>query len=171
MVKIRAKQDQITLKSFNGDHGSGTPKANAGTYLEEVLTEDGRNPNRYARRRRINQIEELSKKGVLTLRQYQAAMIIQDAYCETEALSSGGPLKERVDQSVRPDAVIADQVHVMSHWIYVARCIPADGYAVVKTVVMENKPISRMGKGGRAMAQNREQLLRALDVVADRMKI
>ena len=44
---------------FNGDHGTGTAAAMAGTRLEPVEDEEGRNPNNMGRRVREDRIKRI----------------------------------------------------------------------------------------------------------------
>ena len=94
---------------FNGDHGPSTEAANFDTEIVEI-----EGPNRMAYRKRKDRVHDLKKMPQITLRQIQAAEEIQDAWCECEALSSGGPLKEQVDASPKPDATVAAQVDAQS---------------------------------------------------------
>lgn len=147
---------------WNGDHGPQTAAATAGTYLEPVEDEQGRNPNRMARRRRKSAIEAIN----LTMRQEQAAKAIQDAYGRLEMCTSGGPLKEQVDSSPKPDAAIAAQVDAQSWWVHVTRPLLRSERRLVEWVCIENQSIQL---AGRRIGERRatERFRTAMDRVAD----
>jgi len=129
------------VPAYTGDHGPETAAAKAGTVLEP-MTEDGRpDPNRRARRRRVEVIDALS---FLSLRQYQAAREIRDAYCALQKLTSGAPLKEQVDTSSRPDAIVAAQVDALSRWRRAIDPVPRHMRATVEAICCENTPIRRL---------------------------
>jgi len=158
MGKGRKRKTPVTKPpGFNGDHGTGAPAAKAGTVLEKM-----EGPNNVARRRRVNVIETLT----LSMRQEQAARAIQDAYCRNEALSSGSPIKERVQSSPKPDATIARQVDARSRLIFVMEAVPrGDHRKVVEHICWENKPGKYSGvKNWRSLFAD------AMDRVADRLR-
>lgn len=125
---------------FTGDHGPGTEAATAGTV---VIPVKGEEHNRTARRQRINILDHLHHRyKSLSLRQYQAGIEIRDAHGTVEKLSSGGPLKETVDASPRPDATIAMQVDAMSRLKRAMEAVPAGSMRfVVEHVCWYNQPL------------------------------
>lgn len=108
----RRKQPAAPPIPFKGDFGPQTPLQRAGTNIEAVPGDK----NNTGRKRKVSQIEFLHRqaKHKLNLRQYGAARAIQRVRSKVEALSSGGALKEQVDNSPRPDAAIAAHVDAMS---------------------------------------------------------
>lgn len=162
----KAKRRRVTIKAapWNGDHGTGTAAAQAGTVLEEIKD----NPNRMARRKRVSQIDELEDK--LSLRQYQAAKAIQDAYCRVEMQSSGAALKEQVDSTPKPDAVIAAQVDATSRLVFVMGAVPKAMRDVVEHVCWHNLPMRSLTGGGRKHYNRSADLKVALDLVANRLR-
>ena len=159
----------VTLAAWGGDHGTGTPAAKRGTRLEEMLTEDGRNPNRMARRRRVNRIEQMMKQGQLEMRQYQAALAIQEAWCRVETLSSGGELKEYVQASPKPDAVTAKQVDAATRLKQVMDPVPGAMRYVVEHVCWHNEPLASLPRGSRHGCHS-ANLKVALHLVANRLQ-
>ena len=149
---------------WKGDHGTGTPAANAGT---EVRPLDGANPNRFARRQRINQVDRLKPR--LSLRQYQAAMALQAAHCAVEALSSGTPLRARVDATPRPDTAVAAKVDAVSRLVWLMDAVPTAMRDVVTHVCLDNQPLRQMVKG-RAYYNRMADLQVALDLVANKLR-
>lgn len=141
-----------------GDHGTGTDAANAQTLLIPVR---GQEHNRTARRQRV----EAWKRISFTMRQAQAAQALRDAYCGVESLASGGPLKERVQSSPKPDQAIDIQVAKQSRLIKLLRAVPPTSRRVVDHVFRENKPLRALDKTPRSAAR----LRLALDRVADHM--
>lgn len=162
------KPRPVSLPKFNGDHGTGTAAATRNTEVVELKGEDGSNPNRIARRERVNIAERMMQRRLLTTRQYQAADAIQRAYGAVQMLSSGGALKEQVDASPKPDAVIAHQVDANSRLMDIMAAVPKASRTVVEHVCFLNQPVTQLvkGKAGvRAYAKLRE----ALGLVADRI--
>lgn len=157
-TRVRAKTS-VTTKPlpWKGDHGTGTAAATAGTV---VVPLEG--PNRMAQRRKVCVIDSLTS---LTLRQHQAAHAIRDAYGRVEMLSSGGPLKERVQSSPKPDATVAAQVDAQSRLVRCTRAVLRADRAIVDHVCWHNRPITELGRMGypRAMAR----FVAAMDRVAD----
>ncbi|MEP5728472.1 MAG: hypothetical protein ABJL67_03760 [Sulfitobacter sp.] len=136
-TRVRAvKHVSIAPAPWNGDHGTGTEAANANTEIVEVKTEDGRNPNRMAMRRRVNVIDTLKS---LTMRQVQAAKEIQNAYGKVDSLSSGGPLKEQVQSSPKPDAVVASQVDAQSRLARAMKGVHRSERAIVECICWHNR--------------------------------
>ena len=167
MGKGSKRNRVITLAEFEGDKGTGTLAAKAGTVLEEIKNEAGENPNRRSRRIRIDRADDMVKRGQLSLRQYQAAKEIRDAWCKVQTLSSGGEMKEQVDASPKPDAVISRQVDAMSRLKHAMDAVPNAMRAVVEHVCWYNEPLHRMpGIKG----TNSANLKVALDLVANKMK-
>jgi hypothetical protein len=161
----RKRKNPVTLPQFTGDHGTGTSLAQAGTYLEPLKTDDGKpDPNKRARRRRIEVIEHLT---FLSLRQYQAAREIRDAYCQCEKLSSGSPLKEQVDSSSRPDATIAIQVDALSRLRRAMKAVPSHLRPTVEAVCWRNEPLEKL-RVCRAVAVS--DLQGAMTCVADHLR-
>lgn len=161
----RKQSVSITAAPWGGDHGTGTAMANAGTELVEVKDERGGNPNRIKRRQRVNRLEVMMRRDWLSMRQYQAGRYIQDAYGLVHSLSSGSPIKERVQSSPKPDRVVAMQVEAhsmlkraMDHVLYSER-------AIIELVCWHNKPMAVLVRQGHARAPAR--LKAALNRVAD----
>ena len=168
-VSMAKKRNRtVTLAEFNGDHGTGTLAAKAGTKLEPVTNDDGKNPNKMARRRRINRIEDMMKRHQLNMRQYQAAMEIQEAWCRVEMLSSGGELKERVQASPKPDATIDIQVSAMSRLQYVMSAVPSAMRYVIEHVCWHNQTLSSLPQDNRGNHSSNFKV--ALDLVANKMR-
>lgn len=165
--KPKPKSVSVTAAPWNGDHGTGTKAACAGTELVEVKTEDGRNPNRMKHRRRISQIDAMSEK--LSMRQLQAARAIQEAYCRVEMQSSGAALKEQVDASPKPDAVIASQVDAMSHLAFIMGAVPKAMRDIIEHVCWHNQPIHTI-KMGRSYYNRSADFKVALDLVANKLR-
>ena len=164
--KSRARRKPATPQPpWGGDHGTGTSAANAGTVLEEVTNDQGENPNRMKRRRRKSAIENIN----LSMRQEQAAKAIEQAWCRVQELSSGMPLKEQVDSSPKPDAVIAAQVEAQGNWVWVTSPLLRSEIDLVRWVCCENQSIN---KASRMIGEKRaiERFQNAMDRVANHMK-
>ena len=157
--KRLGKKKCVTLKPlpFNGDHGTGTKAANEGTLLVPVKD----CPNRRAYRQRVDVYSRLT----LTMRQGQAARAIRDAYCRVEMLSSGSPLKERVQASPKPDATIDMQVAAQSTLQHVMKAVPRAQRAIVEHVLWYNRPLRVLKDAPRCA----ERLKATLDLVADHL--
>jgi len=151
----------IAQAPWNGDHGTGTAAATAGTVVEPMAD----SPNRMAVRKRVNVIDTLTS---LSMRQQQAAKEIQEAYCRVEMQSSGSALKEQVDASPKPDAVIAAQVDAMSRLAHAMSAVPSAMRDVVEHVCWENRQIATISKrtGYNRMADFKV----AMDLVANRLR-
>lgn len=147
---------------WNGDHGTGTDAARAETVLMPI---DGSNPNRFARRQRVNRIQQMTKAGFLTLRQAQAAEAIQEAYCRVQMLSSGGALREQVDSSPKPDATIAAQCDATSRLVNVMKAVRRSDRHIVEAVCWHNQPFRALSSSKRSAVRFRA----AMDMVADHM--
>lgn len=133
------------------------------TVLEPLTDENGKNPNNIGRRRRKNALSGLG----LSMRQEQAGEAIRDAYARVESLSSGSPLKEQVDASPKPDAVVAAQVDAQSHLAFVMKPVSREWRNVVEHVCWNNKPIWTCPGIEEA---NRAGLKVTLDLVANRLR-
>lgn len=167
MPKKKKKPSKPAIPSFNGDHGTGTAAAMAGTTVEPMLNDQGNNPNNMGRRRRVNQIEKMTD---LSLRQHQAAMHIQEAFCRVEMLSSGSELKERVQSSPKPDATIAAQIDAQSALYHAMAAVPSAMRYVVEHVCWHNLPLYLADKG-RKHGSAKANLKVALDLVANKLLI
>ena len=110
--KRKARKNQYTMGApksavklapapWLGDHGTGTAAANLNTLLEPLKNY----PDRRARRRRVDNVTRLL--GRLTAGQYTMAVAIQHAMAKREQLSSGSPIKEKVDSCPDPTAPAA----------------------------------------------------------------
>lgn len=163
--KSRARKKPTAPPAYNGDHGTGTAASVADTFIEPIKNDDGSNPNNMARRRRRDALSGLG----LSMRQQQAGEAIRDRYSAVEALSSGSPLKAKVDASPKPDAVVASQIEAQSRWVEVTRGIPGDARAIVDHVCCANQPIwtapGPLTEGGKKAV-----LKVALDLVANRLR-
>ena len=163
-TRVRVKTHVSTAPlPWNGDHGTATAAATAGT----VLVPMG-GPNRMARRYRVSIIDTMEAR--LSMRQVQAARAIQEAYCRAEMLSSGGPLKEQVDASPKPDAAVASQVDAMSTLTYVMSAVPSAMRDVVEWVCWHNMPIHRLTGSGRKQYNRTADFKVAMDLVANRLR-
>lgn len=163
--RARKKPRKLAIPKFGGDHGTGTAAATEDTVIEALENDQGKNPNNMGRRRRKSAIEAIS----LTMRQEQAARAIETAWCRLKALESGGPLKEHVDASPKPDAVVARQVDAHSYWIHVTRQVPRHAAQLVHWVCCMNKPITQWGRAtGEVRAV--ERFKDAMDIVADHLR-
>ena len=147
---------------FGGDHGTGTALANRNTVLEPCLNDEGKNPNNMGRRRR----REAFQAFAMSQRQVQAAEAIRNAYCKNEALSSGSPLKERVDASPKPDATIDVQVSARSRLVFVMSGVPSAMRPVVEWVCWKNRPVTEMPG---PVEMHRANFKVAMDLVANRL--
>ncbi len=149
---------------YNGDHGSNTPAARAGTVLEPMEDDTGKNPNHMARRRVV---EHYTLMG-LSLRQHQAAKEIRDAWCEVQMSSSGGPLKEQVDASPRPDETIAEQTDAQTRLERAMRKVP-NGIPrrIVEAICWNNQDPNKLPK---EWANVRAQFKITMDLVANHLR-
>lgn len=158
------KARKVTLSKpipLNGDHGTGTLAANAGTVLEKIKD----NPNHMGRRQRVCRIDWLMQREFLDIRQYHAAKAIQTAYARTEQISSGSELKEQVQSSPKPDAAMASHCDAMSAWVRVMTPVHRSQRPIVEHVCCLNLPITQLKGGNRIRSAHR--LRKALDAVAD----
>ena len=151
------KKKKVTLPQYNGDHGTGTPAATKGTLVVPIKG----SPNKMARRQRA----DAYKRITLTMRQGQAAQAIRDAYCRVDMLSSGGPLKERVQSSPKPDQTIDVQVAAQSRLHHVLKPIKRADRPIVDHVLWHNKPLRALKNSPRCAARLRV----ALDMVANHL--
>ena len=166
MAKKRTKYKSITLKKMGGDHGTGTLAATQGTQIEPILNDKGNNPNNMGRR--VRQPQSDKWKVGLSMRQYQAARAIEEAYCRREMISSGGAIKERVDASLKPDAIIAAQVDTVSHLTFVMKPIPQATRPVIEHLFWYNRPLGQFVQG-KSFYNRAAEIKVALDLVANRL--
>lgn len=161
--KRRNVNRSVSLKPIplNGDHGTQTEAATAGTIVVKL---DG--PNNMGQRRRIDALDTIIARDILTLPQQQAAQAIRDAYARKDALSSGGPLKEWVQSSPRPDAAVAAQVDANSWWAHVVKPLSRDQRDLVRHVCGYGLPLRTAPNPRRAS----ERFKVALDAVALHLK-
>ena len=161
------KMASLPPMPLGGDHGTGTTAATTGTVLEAIKDDKGRNPNNMGQRRRKIIVNDMLSRGTITMRQHQAAEAIQMAHLSVERLSSGGPLKEQVQSSPKPDAAITIQVGANSRLVHVMKPIKACDRALIEAVCWHNKPLRSAIRGGyvRGYARFRD----ALDAVADHL--
>ena len=168
MPRKASRYISTAKKPWGGDHGTGTQAANCGTEIVALKDENGSNPNNMGQRRRVDRIQWLMDRGYLSMRQFQAGKAIQSAYGRVESLSSGSPLKERVQASPKPDATVAAQVDANSQLVHVLRPVLRSERDIVEHVCRDNQPITTLGRSGYIRAAAR--LRQALDRVADHMK-
>ena len=154
--KRKGRKACITLP-MNGDHGTGTAQANNGTLLVPVKD----SPNRMARRVRVEAYTRID----MTMRQQQAAKAIRDAFCRVESLSSGGPLKERVQASPKPDQTIDVQVNAQSQLHHCMKAVRRADRPIIEHVLWQNKPLRDLNGYPRSAARSRE----TLDLVANHL--
>ncbi|WP_299830687.1 hypothetical protein [uncultured Roseobacter sp.] len=140
---------------MRGDHGTGTQAAREGTVIVPMKDD----PNRRAYVQRVDAYKRLS----LTMRQEQAAKAIRDAYCRVESLSSGGPIKERVQASPKPDATIDVQVDAQSQLHFVMAAVPCQQRFIVEHILWKNQPLRSLKNAPRSAARLRA----TLDLVAN----
>ena len=161
------KRRAVNIKEapWNGDHGTGTTAALAGTELRAI---EGSNPNRFARRQRVDQVKQMKPR--LSQRQYQAAREIQDAHSRVQMLSSGGELKEQVDSTPRPDATVAAQVDAQSRLARAMRKVPPAMRDVVEHICWRDEPMSALAAGGKQHYNRMADLKVALDLVANHLR-
>ena len=162
---VRRRKKPTEPKVWNGDHGTGTMAAAQGT---EIVPLEGNNPNRFARRHRIEQIERLKPR--LFLREYQAALAIRNAYCKVQMLSSGSPISAKVDTFPRPDAIISTQVDAVSFLTHVMSPVPGAMRDVVEHVCWHNLPLRHIVTGGRSHYTRLAELKVALNLVANHLR-
>lgn len=140
--RTRARRS-VSLKPipFNGDHGTGTPAAIAGTVLEPLDAVN--NPNHMGRRYRKDVYKSLS----LTMKQEQAAKALRDAYCRVDALSSGNSeVKVRVQSSPKPDHATDRQCEVESKFLYLTKKSTRIDLKLFNHVLNRNRPIAEMNR-------------------------
>ena len=154
--KRLGKKNNITLPNgYNGDHGTGTDAAIRGTLLVPVKD----SPNRMARRTRVDAYTRID----LTTRQEQAAKAIRDAFCRVEMLSSGGPLKERVEASPRPDATIDMQIACQGRLHRVMSSVHRSDRPIIEHILWRNQPLRAL----KGYPRSGQRFKKALDLVAD----
>ncbi len=165
----RPRKAKITL---GGDHGPNTKAQMSGA---EVVPVKGDNPNGVGQKRRENVLArmhgDMGKSGGISLRQYQAGMEIQEAYCGCEKLSSGNSdySKPIVDSSPRPDMFMEKQVDAVSRLARAMAGVPSNMQYVIEHVCWHNQPVAKLSKG-RNLGMHRANLKVALDLVANRLK-
>lgn len=148
-----------------GDLGTSTAAARKGT---EVITLPAPNPNKVQRRQRVTGLDRLERRDSLSMRQLQAAREIETAYCRVQMLSSGGELKEQVDSSPRPDAVVTSQVEAVSRLTRAMKGVPTAMRDVVEAVCWHGKPVV----SARTAEKNYDRMADlkvALDLAANRL--
>jgi hypothetical protein len=101
----------------------------------------------------------------LTMRQMQAARAIQRAYAKNDALSSGQALKEQVDASPKPDAVIAAQVDARSQLVRCMAAVRRSERHIVEQVCWKDVRIGAVSREGypRTLARFRDAMTRVAD--------
>ena len=143
---------------YNGDHGPKTAAARQGTMLVPIKD----SPNKMARRQRVEAYTRLS----LTMRQQQAAKAIRDAYCRVDALASGGPLKERVQSSPKPDHAVDMQVAAVGALVKILKPVPRADKHIIEHVLWANRPLRDLSDARRCA----QRLRLSLDRVADHLR-
>ena len=135
-----------------------TKAANEGTLVIPIKSD----PNRRAYRQRVDAYTRID----MTMRQRQAARAIRDAYCRAEMCSSGGPLKERVQSSPKPDATIDLQVAAISQLHHVMAAVSKADRPIVEHVLWANRPLRALTGFPRCG----ERLRDTLDRVANHLR-
>ena len=165
------RKKTVSLPKYNGDHGTGTAAAMAGTKIELVT---GANPNRFAYRRRGIQSDKWADR--VSMRQLQAAQAIEIAYARVDAIGSGGDCIEKmrlletvVDASPKPDAVIEMQIGAQSHLQYVMKAVPNAMRGIIEHLFWHNRPMRDFAQG-RTYYDRSEDVKVALDLVANAMR-
>ena len=168
--RLKSRRSEVTLpgmagpaKTLQGDWGPRTAAQMRGAVIVPV---EGDNPNGVARKFREGPIQRMARLAIMSLRQYQAAQEISDAWCECEMLSSGGELKEHVDTSPNPASVVAAQADALSRLNRAVKAVPPKHRYVVEWVCYDNNRIEQLkGPYGVHVAN----FLESMDRVADRL--
>lgn len=170
----RSRRKPAKLRDYGGDHGTGTQAAMAGTKLEPILNDDGSNPNRQARR--VRGLQSQVWKPKLSMRQFQAAEAIEKAYAKVESLGSGGDsigkmidLRQRVDASPKPDAIIDAQTRARGHLVFVMSPIQRSVRPVIEHLFWHNKRLGSFAQG-RQFYNRAAEIKVALDLVANKLR-
>ena len=119
-------------------------------------------------RRRVDALTYLINNGSLTMRQQQAAEEIRAAFLGTEKLSSGQPIKERVQSSPKPDATIDVQISAMSRLVRAMEAVHKADRAIVEHMCWHGRPFREMGEKHKRKASERFKI--NMDRVADRLR-
>ena len=165
----RKKRATTKPLPWNGDHGTETALAKAGTELEEL-----EGPNRMARRRRVQQSARWRNR--LSNRQYQAALAIEEAYQRAQALGSGGDsigkymdLQCTVDSSPKPSATVAAQIDAVSRLAHVMSGVHIDARPGIEHIFRHQRPMRDFVQG-RGHYNHSAQVKVALDLVANKLR-
>lgn len=169
--KRAAKRKKVSTSDqpWNGDLGTGTAAATAGTIIEPM-----EGPNRVGRRRREPQ--SAVWRPSLSNRQWQAAQAIEDAYGRAQSLTSGGDsigsyrdLRVRVDSSPKPDATVAAQLGAISHLAFVMSAVPSAMRDVIEHLFWHQRSLGSFTQG-KAFYNRTADVKVALDLVANRLR-
>ncbi|MBS8227114.1 hypothetical protein [Vannielia litorea] len=127
------------------------------------------NPNGVKRARRLCWIERYEQQGKLTARQAKAAMMLRNAWENTQR-TAPAIKKVQVDTSPKPDQSVAIMVDRIGGYHAVARHVSARHWPYIAHVVLENRSIRAMEgcKGSRAFYRYMERLREGLDELAHR---
>ncbi|MGB7244277.1 MAG: hypothetical protein WBC93_19610 [Sulfitobacter sp.] len=150
---------------LGGDHGTGTPAANAGTVVKPI---DGKNPNNLGRRVRESQLEIYYKKGLLTKDHLNAGMLL---LCAFEATQGGSPAikKVNVDHSPKPDHAIEIMLKRIGGYSAIMKHVPKTSRSIISRVAVHDLPIESHQKGDLQCLNEMAKLLVGLDKMVESM--
>lgn len=157
------------------DMGTGTAAQRAGLVIEDAAYTDPEtgkkvNPNGVKRARRVDLVESLHNRGILSKRQYLAAQALIMASERVEM--TGSALKKvQVDTSSKPDAANVVKIDLQRKVSDIERMVPRQQWVVIECVVLHNRTVARVGYKGRAYRRGQEILAEGLDKVADGLRI
>lgn len=167
----QAKKKKVTVPKMPWDTGPNTLAQNYMRVIEDANYTDPEtgkkvNPNGVRRARRIDWAELYHSKGVMTKRQLRAADALVMAW-ERTFRTPPAIKKVQVDVSPRPDAAISMQIDRVSKYHRLAKEIPKRSWPYVRHVVVDNRPLSSMAKGGAQLARYMDRMKDGLDALAD----
>lgn len=148
------------------DMGASGPANRVGIVVERV---EEPNPNGVRRARRIDMAEVYYRRGVLTRRQYLAAMMLRTAYEQT-GKSPPAIKAVQVDSSPKPDQHIAILLDRMAIFATVFKHVPAADRAILDRLCIQGTGPGKPYVGTRYRA-GLALMASACERLADRMKI
>ncbi|WP_288950465.1 hypothetical protein [uncultured Paracoccus sp.] len=169
-----ARGRPVSVAESPWDHGASGQANRVGMVIEkrgDIDPETGRviNPNGITGARRIDLLDYWQKRGTLTARQYNAAVLLRSAFESTQKSPPCLPDNDRVQSSPKPDHAVTIHIERVSRYHAIRRHVHPADYQVIDGCVLGGQHPGQIYGALRAR-QGFDDLRDALDRMADSLE-